>query len=70
MPATLTLQSMTAQIVQHQISSSDREYASQGNAPVVSSSDLLKGGKSIGIEHKGAFYRLQETKLGKLILTK
>ncbi len=32
--------------------------------------DLLKGRKSVAIEHEGLIYRLQLTKLGKLILTK
>lgn len=36
----------------------------------VQSTDLLKGQKSIVIEHNGSIYRLQATKLGKLILTK
>lgn len=31
---------------------------------------LLQGQKSVAIEHNGAVYRLQATKLGKLILTK
>ena len=31
---------------------------------------LLQGEKSVAIEHNGAVYRLQATKLGKLILTK
>ena len=34
------------------------------------SADLLKGGRSVGIMHNGSLYRLQATKLGKLILTK
>jgi hemin uptake protein HemP len=34
------------------------------------SSVLFKGEKSVLIEHNGSFYRLQTTKLGKLILTK
>ncbi len=36
----------------------------------VQSTDLFKGQKSVLIEHNGASYRLQSTKLGKLILTK
>ncbi|MDO8263301.1 MAG: hemin uptake protein HemP [Gallionella sp.] len=36
----------------------------------VQSTDLLKGQKSVVIEHNGSIYRLQATKLGKLILTK
>ncbi len=31
---------------------------------------LLRGQKSVAIEHLGQIYRLQVTKLGKLILTK
>ena len=34
------------------------------------SADLLNGQTSVLIEHNGASYRLQTTKLGKLILTK
>lgn len=36
----------------------------------VESTQLLRGKKSISILHNGAVYRLQSTKLGKLILTK
>ena len=36
----------------------------------VRSADLFRGQKSVVIEHNGAIYRLQATKLGKLILTK
>ncbi len=36
----------------------------------VESRDLLKGQKAVEILHNGAIYRLQNTKLGKLILTK
>ncbi len=39
-------------------------------AQLLQSTDLLKGQKTIGILHNGALYRLQATKLGKLILTK
>ncbi|SHE51361.1 Hemin uptake protein HemP [Lampropedia hyalina DSM 16112] len=34
------------------------------------SMDILQGNKSITIQHNGSLYRLQATKLGKLILTK
>jgi hemin uptake protein HemP len=39
-------------------------------AQMVESNDLLKGNKTVGILHNGSLYRLQATKLGKLILTK
>ena len=41
-----------------------------GASAAVQSTDLFKGQKSVVIEHNGASYRLQTTKLGKLILTK
>lgn len=36
----------------------------------VESTDLLRGEKTVEISHNGATYRLQATRLGKLILTK
>ena len=36
----------------------------------VDSSSLLQGHKAVAISHNGSVYRLQATKLGKLILTK
>ncbi len=39
-------------------------------APLVESAALLQGNKTVGILHNGSLYRLQATKLGKLILTK
>lgn len=39
-------------------------------APLVESASLLQGNKTVGILHNGSLYRLQATKLGKLILTK
>ncbi|MGE0497457.1 MAG: hemin uptake protein HemP [Ramlibacter sp.] len=45
--------------------------ASSGDAArQVHSTDLLRGSKAVEINHNGAVYRLQATKLGKLILTK
>ncbi|GKT17616.1 hemin uptake protein HemP [Acidovorax sp. SUPP2522] len=40
------------------------------SAPAVDSRELLKGQKTVAICHNGLVYRLQATKLGKLILTK
>jgi len=49
-------------------------YASRealsGPSRQVPSTALLQGGKAVEINHNGAIYRLQSTKLGKLILTK
>lgn len=36
----------------------------------LSSASVLQGHRSVPIEHEGVIYRLQVTKLGKLILTK
>ncbi len=36
----------------------------------IDSTSLLQGGKCVRIAHNGSIYRLQATKLGKLILTK
>jgi hemin uptake protein HemP len=38
--------------------------------PRTSSARLLSGGQELEIEHNGALYRLRQTSLGKLILTK
>lgn len=39
-------------------------------SPAIASASLLKGRSVVTIEHKGISYRLQETRAGKLILTK
>lgn len=39
-------------------------------ARTLPSAELLQGSRSVEINHNGAVYRLQATKLGKLILTK
>ncbi len=51
-------------------SGSGQAVASDARVIQVESIELLRGGKSISIMHNGALYRLQTTKLGKLILTK
>ncbi|KQM75683.1 hypothetical protein ASE76_07145 [Xylophilus sp. Leaf220] len=40
------------------------------DAPSFDSMSLLRGSKVVEIAHNGSVYRLQATKLGKLILTK
>jgi len=44
--------------------------ASTPHPLVLCSSAVLQGQKSVAIAHQGELYRLQVTKLGKLILTK
>jgi hemin uptake protein HemP len=38
--------------------------------PSMSSNDILRGQKAVEINHNGSTYKLQATRLGKLILTK
>ena len=49
--------------------SSQAPDATQAAGPL-DSAKLLRGERSVEIRHNGAVYRLQETRLGKLILTK
>ena len=46
-----------------------REPEAERRAPLASE-DLLRGGRLVEIVHNGEVYRLQSTRLGKLILTK
>lgn len=39
-------------------------------SPALNSASLLRGQKTVTIDHNGAIYRLQATRQGKLILTK
>lgn len=50
----------------------DEDNESQLDVTLASilSSDLLRGKKAVTIQHNGSVYRLQATRLGKLILTK
>ena len=38
--------------------------------PCVNSTEILRGQKAVEINHNGSTYKLQATRLGKLILTK
>ncbi len=42
----------------------------KGPSAAVDSTELLRGNKAVEIQHNGSIYRLQATRLGKLILTK
>lgn len=44
--------------------------ATGGRSGCVDSTELLRGEKTVEISHNGSTYRLQATRLGKLILTK
>jgi hemin uptake protein HemP len=49
---------------------SENPALAQGPRAAMESADLFKGRKTVEIRHNGAIYRLQATRLGKLILTK
>ena len=42
----------------------------QAGVKAIDSRELLQGARMVAIAHEGAVYRLQATRLGKLILTK
>lgn len=46
------------------------EQVAHGPCAAVDSTDILRGHKAVEIQHNGLIYRLQATRLGKLILTK
>lgn len=48
----------------------ERTQRTEAAERVVQSADLLQGQDHVLIRHEGALYRLQTTRLGKLILTK
>lgn len=49
---------------------SARQSAAHAAARAMQSAELLRGDKVVEIVHNGSVYRLQATRLGKLILTK
>ncbi|EJE51789.1 Hemin uptake protein hemP [Acidovorax sp. CF316] len=74
MQATLTaatlLRPAPADTLQPQQAAALRSATSVDATVAVDSNDLLQGQKAVAISHNGSVYRLQATKLGKLILTK
>ena len=50
--------------------SSGMQRSTSQDGPPLASESLLKGHKIVEIVHNGSLYKLQATKLGKLILTK
>ncbi len=73
MQATLTaaslLRSTPSDLSATRVDRSDARL-DETQAVAVDSSALLRGQKAVAISHNGSVYRLQATKLGKLILTK
>lgn len=68
--ASHTLMSTGTAAALQRFSSASLAQASAADALSVESHELLRGHKAVEIKHNGAIYRLQTTKLGKLILTK
>ena len=71
MPASLTVSSLscfTPRSDSYFHASTPSESVQSQQA--VNSRDLLQGQKTVDISHNGTIYRLQATRLGKLILTK
>lgn len=70
LPATTLLRHACADSLQPQQAAAMRSATAVDGAAAVDSNDLLQGQKAVAISHNGSVYRLQATKLGKLILTK
>jgi hemin uptake protein HemP len=69
MPASNTLSLPARAPVAHTETASGG-LATGGAASCVNSTEILRGQKAVEINHNGSTYRLQATRLGKLILTK
>ncbi len=68
-----TLSSRTLSLPSHsanQMGAATLTTDAKGRCAAVDSNELLRGNKAVEIQHNGSIYRLQATRLGKLILTK
>ncbi len=68
-----TLSSRTLSLPSHaagRLGASTLTPDDKGPCAAVDSTELLRGNKAVEIQHNGLVYRLQATRLGKLILTK
>ncbi|KQP14388.1 hypothetical protein ASF43_16425 [Pseudorhodoferax sp. Leaf267] len=68
--ATHSLMSTGAGAAMQRFQASGLAHRAAVDALSVDSNELLRGHKAVEIKHNGSTYRLQTTKLGKLILTK
>ncbi|MEO7885629.1 MAG: hemin uptake protein HemP [Polaromonas sp.] len=68
LPASHTL-SLPARTPAHTQAASG-SHGAGSSATSVNSTEILRGQKAVEINHNGSTYRLQATRLGKLILTK
>ncbi len=69
MPASNTL-SLPARAPVARTETASGSHVSPTSAGCVNSTEILRGQKAVEINHNGSTYRLQATRLGKLILTK
>ncbi|MDP1953945.1 MAG: hemin uptake protein HemP [Polaromonas sp.] len=64
------LTSLTLSPAARQFEAASGAQGTQRPCAAVDSTDILRGNKAVEIQHNGLIYRLQATRLGKLILTK
>jgi hemin uptake protein HemP len=69
-PSTSSLAGSHFAFASEQETTNTRQRSNYSEAPPLPSESLLKGHKIVEIVHNGSLYKLQATKLGKLILTK
>ncbi|MDB5731921.1 MAG: hemin uptake protein HemP [Variovorax sp.] len=70
MPATSKAISAARSVLPHPVEGGAPAQAQSDPAPPLESAALFRGRRTVVILHNGSLYRLQTTKLGKLILTK
>ncbi len=72
MPLSTTLSLPARSIARTAVHAEAAAGANAASTPpgCVNSAEILRGRKAVEISHNGATYRLQATRLGKLILTK
>ena len=67
---TPSLPSATARHAAPRLKADTSQSISGATAGGLNSNEILRGQKAVEIKHNGSTYRLQATRLGKLILTK
>lgn len=67
LPVSIVLNQLTPKVSPDSVDLSKNAGTSRGG---LRSDDILGGQKAVEITHNGSIYRLQATRLGKLILTK
>lgn len=70
MTTTLTLPILPTPMAAPRAGRVSAPFSAEALACALDSQSLLQGQKTVAISHNGSVYRLQATKLGKLILTK